>query len=58
MCKSAESQNRTAQMYEERTEHGLSHDDDLGHAACHRQFAQDDRRMAKRARQSADKQLA
>ena len=45
-------------MYEERTEHGLSHDDDLGHAACHRQFAQDDRRMAKRARQSADKHLA
>ena len=58
MCKSAESQNRIAQMYEERTEHGLSHDDDLDHAACHRQFAQDDRRMAKRARQSADKQLA
>ena len=41
-------------MYEERTEHGLSHDDDLGHAACHRQFAQGDRRMAKRARQSAE----
>jgi len=44
-------------MYEERTEHGLSHDD-LDHAACHRQFAQYDRRMAKRVRQSADKQLA
>ena len=47
MCKSAESQNRIAQMYEERNEHGLSHDDDLDHAACHRQFAQDDCRMAK-----------
>ena len=57
MCKSAESQDRIAQMYEERTEHGLSHDD-LDHAACHRQFAQYDRRMAKRVRQSADKQLA
>jgi len=45
-------------MYEERTEHGLSHDDDLDHAACHRQFAQDDCRMAKRARRSADKHLA
>ena len=58
MCKSAESQDRIAQMYEERTEHGLSHDDDLDHTACHRQFAQYDRRMAKRVRQSADKQLA
>ena len=64
MARSAESQDRIAQMYEERAEHGLSHDDavdhddDLDHAARHRQFAQDDRRMAERARQSADEHVA
>ena len=63
MRRSAESQDRIATMYQERAEHGLhddavDHDDDLDHAARHRQFAQDDRRMAERARQSADKHLA
>ena len=64
MGKSAESQDRIAKMYEERAEHGLyhddavDHDDELDHAARHRQFADDDRRMAERARQSADTHLA
>jgi hypothetical protein len=64
MRKSAESQDRVARMYEERAKHGLyqddavDHDDDLDHAARHRQFAEDDRWMAERARQSADEHLA
>jgi hypothetical protein len=60
MRKSAESQDRIAKMYQDRAEHGLFHadaldrDDDLEHAARHRQFAQDDRRMAERLHQIAD----
>jgi hypothetical protein len=62
MRKSAESQDRIAKMYEERAEHGLlhddvvEHDDDLDHAARHRQFAKDDRRMAERLQQNAGQQ--
>jgi len=63
MRKSAESQDRIANMYQERAEHGLfhddavDHDDDLDRAARHRQFAQDDRRMAAQSQQDADKHL-
>src|SRR5262245_38803667 len=59
MRKSAESQHRIAKMYKERAEHGLFHDDavehdhDLDHAASHRRYAEDDRRMAGRLRKNA-----
>ena len=64
MRKSAASQDRIAKMYQERAGHGLFRDDaverdhDLDHAARHRQFAEDDRRMAERSRQKPASAIA
>jgi hypothetical protein len=60
---SAEAQERVAKMYLNSAENGLFHDDevdredDLDHVVEHRQFAEDDRRMAEWAQRSAGEHL-
>ncbi|WP_082974968.1 hypothetical protein [Mycobacterium sp. 1245805.9] len=55
MDKSADSHERTAKAYEEAAEHSVfSKDEYRKHAARHRDFAREDRRMAKRLRRMAD----
>jgi hypothetical protein len=55
MDKSADSHERTAKAYEEAAEHSvLSKDEYLRHAARHRDYAREDRRMAERLRRMAD----
>jgi hypothetical protein len=52
--KSAVSQDRTAKSYEDLAEHSGRPNDYLEHAARHREFAEEDRRMAGRLRRMAD----
>lgn len=52
LARSADSQDRIAQMYEERSAVDGSSDYSQ-HAACHRQFAEEDRRMAQKLREAA-----
>jgi hypothetical protein len=51
-AKSADSHDRTAKSYEKLAELGEV-DEYLEHAACHRAFAQEDRRIAERLRRMA-----
>ncbi len=52
---SAESHERTADAYDEAVKHGGRQGDECrAHAAIHRAFAWEDRRMAQRLRQMAD----
>ena len=56
---SAESHERAAKMHDERAKGGLfDEDDEQNHARRHRRFAQDDRRIAERARHSAEQHMA
>ncbi len=55
--KSAESQDRIANMYQDRAESASFHDDDVDHAARHRNFAREDRMMSERARRSVEEHL-
>jgi hypothetical protein len=55
MANSANSQDRTAKALEEAAEYFIHHKDEYrGYAARHREFAQDDRRMAEQLRQMAE----
>jgi len=57
MRKSADSQARIAQAYEEAAAHSNRRDEYLEHAAQHRKFAQEDYLMARQLRQMADADL-
>ena len=55
--KSADCHDRAARSYEQLAEGGGRGDEYLEHAAVHREFAQEDRRMAQRLRQDAESDL-